>query len=436
MAAIKHQIQFATGFIVLSTVTVFGQNQGAIQGPASTTPLTGRTQVSIPPSVSEAERVQMNQALWVKSINLDPTGNASGFELQNITSKMIDVELQNTTSKTMTAFECSLLFTFDDGSQVTRAWTQDGLRQLAVFRLPDSSPSHYGDLTPGATITVHPFVQRFAGSARPVSVSGTILMIIYEDRTAIGDGKAIRGVFEKRKQRSAEIAAALSDLQMILTDGEMRAAASNPDQREPNGTRRKALTQRLGARIAELKQSQENSGEVGELQPVLDALSRGRPHYKWEEPDARSPEGCPSSSFRRICSEGGTMKYLPIPLKAVTEQIDSEMVEQSGELFLLPFSCSLPHTAQSLGHSFPALCRARVGRNDVLLGPHPSLPNLRQRLLPFVRLVHGYFGAVRLLRRVHARLVALRLRGPVSILLGPRRPGDLPVLVHVVSQRA
>ena len=37
---------------------------------------------------------------------------------------------------------------------------------------------------------------------------------------------------------------------------------------------------------------------------------------------------------------------------------------------------------------------------------------------------------------VHVRIVALRLRGPVSILVGPRRPGDLPVLVHVVSQRA
>jgi hypothetical protein len=45
-------------------------------------------------------------------------------------------------------------------------------------------------------------------------------------------------------------------------------------------------------------------------------------------------------------------------------------------------------------------------------------------LLPFVRLVHRYFGAIRLLRDVHARLVAQRLRGPVSILVGPRRPAD------------
>jgi hypothetical protein len=48
----------------------------------------------------------------------------------------------------------------------------------------------------------------------------------------------------------------------------------------------------------------------------------------------------------------------------------------------------------------------------------------------------GTVARIRLLRDVHARLMAQRLRGPVSILMGPRRPGDLPVLVHIVSQRA
>src|SRR6185295_16822146 len=112
------------------------------------------------------------------------------------------------------------------------------------------------------------------------------------------------------------------------------------------------------------------------------------------------------------------------------------MVKQSREPLLSPFLCCFSHTAQSLGHSFPALCRAGVGPNDVLLGPRPSLPNLRQDTFPFVRLVHRYYGAVRLLRGVHVRLAAFRLRGPVSILMGPRRLGDLPVLVHVVSRRA
>ena len=111
------------------------------------------------------------------------------------------------------------------------------------------------------------------------------------------------------------------------------------------------------------------------------------------------------------------------------------MVEQRGEPFLLPLPGCLPHTAQSLGHASPALCRAHVGLNDVLLSLCPSLPILRGRSLFFVRLVHGYYGTVRLLLHLHVRRSVYGLCGP-ALIVRPRRAGDLPVLVHVVSQRA
>src|SRR5215468_7207698 len=47
-------------------------------------------------------------------------------------------------------------------------------------------------------------------------------------------------------------------------------------------------------------------------------------------------------------------------VKAIAKESGAEVVEQSGKPFLLPFSCCLPHTAQSLGQAFPALCRALV----------------------------------------------------------------------------
>src|SRR5229473_5697149 len=75
----------------------------------------------------------------------------------------------------------------------------------------------------------------------------------------------------------------------------------------------------------------------------------------------------------------------------------------------------LPHTEQSLGHAFPALCRAHVRLNDVLLSLCPSLPGLRRRLPFLVRLVHGYYGTVRLLLYVHVRRSVYGLRGPVLI---------------------
>jgi hypothetical protein len=76
-----------------------------------------------------------------------------------------------------------------------------------------------------------------------------------------------------------------------------------------------------------------------------------------------------------------------------------------------------------------------VRLNDVLLRLCPSLPNLRGRLPSLVRLVHRYYGTVRLLQYVHVRRAACGLRGP-ALIVRPRRTGDLPVLVHVVSQRA
>src|SRR3979411_1948177 len=111
------------------------------------------------------------------------------------------------------------------------------------------------------------------------------------------------------------------------------------------------------------------------------------------------------------------------------------MVEQSGEPFLLPIFCCLPHTVQPLGHTFPALCRTHARWNDVLLGLCPSLPDLRRRLPLVVRLVHRYYGTVRLLLNVHVRRSVYGLRGPV-LPCWPRRTGALSVLVHVVSQRA
>jgi hypothetical protein len=77
--------------------------------------------------------------------------------------------------------------------------------------------------------------------------------------------------------------------------------------------------------------------------------------------------------------------------------------------------CCLPHTVQSLGHAFPALCRAHVRLNDVLLSLCPSLPGLRGRLPFVVRLVHRYYDTVRLLLYVHVRRSVYGLRGPVLI---------------------
>jgi hypothetical protein len=66
--------------------------------------------------------------------------------------------------------------------------------------------------------------------------------------------------------------------------------------------------------------------------------------------------------------------------------------------------------------------------------PFPS-PTSARRLPLSVRPVYEYYGAVRLLLNVHICRSVYGLCGPV-LNFRPRRTGDLPVLVHVVSQRA
>ena len=63
------------------------------------------------------------------------------------------------------------------------------------------------------------------------------------------------------------------------------------------------------------------------------------------------------------------------------------------------------------------------------------LPSLHGGLLPFVRLVHQYFGAIRLLRVVHAPCGSAPSRTGLDP-GGTETPGDLLVLVPIVSQRA
>src|ERR1700682_4681051 len=113
------------------------------------------------------------------------------------------------------------------------------------------------------------------------------------------------------------------------------------------------------------------------------------------------------------------------------------MMEQSGEPLLLVFPCSLPHTTQSLGHPFPALCQACVGFHDVLLGQGPFLHHLRRQDFPgLVRRLRRYYAPVRLLAGVPARTALLASRADPAASQAPGCRRGLSVLARAVSRRA
>src|SRR5438552_3466088 len=67
------------------------------------------------------------------------------------------------------------------------------------------------------------------------------------------------------------------------------------------------------------------------------------------------------------------------------KQIDAEVVEERGELLLLPLLSYLPYASERLGHTSPTLCPVCALPACVPLGPRPWLHRLRRRLPGIVR---------------------------------------------------
>src|ERR1035438_7520545 len=98
-------------------------------------------------------------------------------------------------------------------------------------------------------------------------------------------------------------------------------------------------------------------------------------------------------------------------------------------------ACCLSAPPPPVGH---ALSRSRSGTcrvESVLLDQQPSLLTLRRRASVFVRMIHRYYAAVRLLADVHAGRVASAFSRRPATHFCRRRLRGLPVLVHEVSRR-
>src|SRR6202050_949936 len=76
------------------------------------------------------------------------------------------------------------------------------------------------------------------------------------------------------------------------------------------------------------------------------------------------------------------------------ERVGIDVVEERGELSLLPSPCGFPYAVQRLGHAHPALCPVRALLIRVPLGPRPWLRRLRSRSPGFVRRLRGYYAGV------------------------------------------
>src|SRR3989337_4513233 len=74
------------------------------------------------------------------------------------------------------------------------------------------------------------------------------------------------------------------------------------------------------------------------------------------------------------------------------QRCDVDVVEERGELLLLPLPCGLSYALQRLCHAFPVLCPERALLARVPLGPRPWLHRLRSGRGHLVRRLPSYYG--------------------------------------------
>ena len=146
---------------------------------------------------------------------------------------------------------------------------------------------------------------------------------------------------------------------------------------------------------------------------VIQSRDRERPllpiRLRYVRPAGRLRSiGSPVDPSMQVLEPGLEVRLVVLPRHAIharrgfalerverrSERVDIDVVEERGELPLLPLPCGSPYAVQRLGHAHPALCPVRALLIRVPLGPRPWLHQLRSRSPGFVRRLRGYSAGV------------------------------------------
>jgi hypothetical protein len=188
----------------------------------------------------------------------------------------VTAELENFSGKTITAYAVTFIAGYADGVQREQSLTEDILGETVLSRVPGVTvPTSAGTLNPHEVRPVKMSLPLGAGALPPVSATARVTMIIFEDRTAVGDPHWIQTVFDGRRTSSQQDEALLTELRELLARPEIRRSG------EPEQT--SALREALAGRIAELRSAGVSAGwtegQLTKLQLFQDALLRSRQHF-------------------------------------------------------------------------------------------------------------------------------------------------------------
>jgi len=178
-----------------------------------------QTSAPVPGAASATQRHSASEKAWeTEAVRaaLDRTLRVDLITMKSDTGGTVipvDIEVQNMSAKTITAFTVSVSTRLGDGTEKSRETSVDCLGKII-------DPGEHADqpFTPGSVRHLRGDADRDRDGLAPIYVDGQVTMVIFEDRTAIGDPSAIREALQLRARRSQYFADLLADVRSAQAD--------------------------------------------------------------------------------------------------------------------------------------------------------------------------------------------------------------------------
>lgn len=167
-----------------------------------------------PPAISERARTLIDQNVLVVS--------ATQVESKIPGLIALEVTLQNTSPKAITAYVAWAVARFPDGHERAIALESDLAANTAVSHVPGMFlPDPNSVFKPGGTQRIQRTIQLSKGEPTQPAVTAKVAAIVFEDRTAVGDPASLRHISASRAKEAVIYATGLREIKEAFAEADV-----------------------------------------------------------------------------------------------------------------------------------------------------------------------------------------------------------------------
>ncbi|MGB7620836.1 MAG: hypothetical protein WBN92_00645 [Terriglobia bacterium] len=187
-----------------------------------------------PSSPALTHNAAIEAALQVKRATLSVANNSA--QPSGASRVSLDIELQNNSRQVITAFHYQLRLRFADGRTAPSEGSEDLIKNLAIARMQPEIASPSLTFSPNTTRQITRNFAVRSGGTIPLSVEVFPSLVVFEDRTAIGDPGEIEKAAASRKAEAEYLAGLIADLTNVAASKDPASAlASRIDRLRKEG---------------------------------------------------------------------------------------------------------------------------------------------------------------------------------------------------------